>query len=91
MGRRNGFDESRFGPPPMPEVVPNTKRTTRTHLNGPISQYLARTKKTPVQFEQALEAGEPNAVTLFAAEVVFGEVQRLADKLERLDAGTKPF
>ena len=50
--------------------------------NGPVQRYLAFVGSNQDQFEKALKEKSPNAVSLFAADVVFQELQRLADALE---------
>lgn len=47
-----------------------------------MQQYLARTGSTRDNFEHALENGDTRAAVLFAAEVLFGEIQRLVWTLE---------
>jgi hypothetical protein len=54
-----------------------------TH-NGPIHRYLAITGQSRSKFEAALEGSDPNAVTLFAAECSFREMQHLTDAVQRL-------
>jgi hypothetical protein len=49
---------------------------------GPVEKYLAIAGMKRSDFEDALRNRQPNAVTLFAAETVFQEVQLLVDQLQ---------
>jgi hypothetical protein len=53
-------------------------------LNGPLQRYLAIRNSTREKFEALLEKGDQGALTLFAAECLFAELNRLADGVERL-------
>jgi hypothetical protein len=58
--------------------------------NGPVQRYLAFSKMSREDFDAALLARNQNAVALFAADVVYQEVERLADQIQFQGNGSKP-
>lgn len=62
----------------------NTTRTF-THQGGPVQQYLGLVGKTRDEYEEALRCGDVNAVTLFAAELLFGRLLDVERRLEQIE------
>ncbi len=58
-----------------------------TH-GGPIDQYLKMTGKMQDTFHGEVRSGDPAAVSVFAAEIVFNAVLQLTEAVEKLPGAT---